>query len=90
VLTAVFAADAILMVAYERTQTASKRSKGLMITADGGNSNVYRVRLEKLSFRPDEIRPPIMVCHLPPCTSKWIKPSIFSSRSSPSNGAASQ
>lgn len=47
----------------------------LMITADGGGSNGYRVRLWKLELQrlADEIRIPIHISHLPPGTSKWNK-----------------
>jgi hypothetical protein len=47
----------------------------LVITADGGGSNGYRLRLWKLELQSlvDELRFPITVCHLPPGTSKWNK-----------------
>ena len=47
----------------------------LMITADGGGSNGYRVRLWKVELQKlaDELKLPITVCHLPPGTSKWNK-----------------
>jgi transposase len=47
----------------------------LVITADGGGSNGYRLRLWKLELQKlvDELRFPITVCHLPPGTSKWNK-----------------
>lgn len=47
----------------------------LVITADGGGSNGYRLRLWKLELQRlvDELRFPIIVCHLPPGTSKWNK-----------------
>jgi hypothetical protein len=47
----------------------------LMITADGGGSNGYRLRLWKLELQGlvDELGLPITVCHLPPGTSKWNK-----------------
>ena len=46
-----------------------------MITADGGGSNGYRVRLWKLELQGlvDELGFPVTVCHLPPGTSKWNK-----------------
>ena len=52
-----------------------KRAGGLLITADCGGSNGYRVRLWKVELQQfaDEIRIPIFVCHLPPGTSKWNK-----------------
>jgi len=46
-----------------------------MVTADGGGSNGYRVRLWKVELQTlaDELKLPITVCHLPPGTSKWNK-----------------
>jgi hypothetical protein len=51
------------------------KAKRLMITADGGGSNGYRVRLWKVELQKlaDELKLPITVCHLPPGTSKWNK-----------------
>jgi hypothetical protein len=50
-------------------------ASSLMITADGGGSNGYRLRLWKLELQGlvDELGFPITVCHLPPGTSKWNK-----------------
>ena len=47
----------------------------LLITADGGGSNGYRLRLWKLELQrlADQIGLSIMVCHFPPGTSKWNK-----------------
>ena len=47
----------------------------LVITADGGGSNGYRLRLWKLELQSlaNELEFPITVCHLPPGTSKWNK-----------------
>jgi transposase len=47
----------------------------LLITADSGGSNGYRLRLWKLELQKmaDEIGIPISVCHFPPGTSKWNK-----------------
>jgi hypothetical protein len=47
----------------------------LVITADGGGSNGYRLRLWKLELQMlvDELGFPVTVCHLPPGTSKWNK-----------------
>ena len=51
------------------------QAKRLLITADGGGSNGYRLRLWKheLQRLADELRLPISVCHFPPGTSKWNK-----------------
>jgi hypothetical protein len=47
----------------------------LLITADGGGSNGYRVRLWKLELQrlADDTGLELTVCHLPPGTSKWNK-----------------
>jgi hypothetical protein len=51
------------------------KASRLMITADGGGSNGYRVRLWKVELQKlaDELKLRITVCHLPPGTSKWNK-----------------
>jgi len=53
---------------YSHTRT-------LTITADGGGSNGYRLRLWKLELQKlaDETGLDITVCHFPPGTSKWNK-----------------
>jgi len=50
-------------------------AKELTITADGGGSNGYRVRLWKLELSrlAQETGLRIRVCHFPPGTSKWNK-----------------
>ena len=47
----------------------------LVITADCGGSNGYRLPLWKRDLQNlvDELNFPITVCHLPPGTSKWNK-----------------
>jgi transposase len=47
----------------------------LLITADCGGSNGYRIRLWKLQLQrlANELGIPITVCHFPPGTSKWNK-----------------
>ena len=47
----------------------------ILITADGGGSNGWRLRLWKLEVQvlADEIGVPIAVSHFPPGTSKWNK-----------------
>lgn len=47
----------------------------LLITADGGGSNGYRLRLWKVCLQAlaDEAGVMIRVCHFPPGTSKWNK-----------------
>ena len=73
--TASFAVHAIsrwwLTLGQKRYPAATR----LMITADGGGSNGYRVRLWKAELQglANALRLPITVCHLPPGTSKWNK-----------------
>jgi hypothetical protein len=51
------------------------KAKRILITADGGGSNGYRLRIWKLELQRfvDELRIPVSVCHFPPGTSKWNK-----------------
>jgi hypothetical protein len=51
------------------------RARSLLITADGGGSNGYRLRLWKLKLQEfaDESSLTIHVSHFPPGTSKWNK-----------------
>ena len=51
------------------------RSKKILITADAGGSNGYRLRLwkQELQVFADESGLEIEVCHFPPGTSKWNK-----------------
>jgi hypothetical protein len=51
------------------------QAKRLLITADGGGSNGYRLRLWKMKLQAlaDEAGLAITVCHFPPGTSKWNK-----------------
>ena len=51
------------------------RSRRLLITADGGGSNGYRLRLWKWELQrlADQTGLEIAVCHFPPGTSKWNK-----------------
>ncbi len=73
--TASFAVNAIRR--WWRTMGKKRHPKAtrLMISADGGGSNGYRVRLWKVELQKltDEFKIPITVCHLPPGTSKWNK-----------------
>ena len=50
-------------------------AKRLLITADCGGSNGYRLRLwrRELQKLADEMKREIQVCHFPPGTSKWNK-----------------
>lgn len=51
------------------------KARRLLITADGGGSNGYRLRLWKLELQKlaDATTLSIEVCHFPPGTSKWNK-----------------
>jgi hypothetical protein len=51
------------------------QAKRLLISADGGGSNGYRIRLWKVEIQrlADETGLEVVVCHLPPGTSKWNK-----------------
>jgi Rhodopirellula transposase DDE domain len=73
--TASFAVQAIRR--WWRTMGKQRYPKAtrLMIAADGGGSNGYRVRLWKVELQKlaDQLKMPITVCHLPPGTSKWNK-----------------
>ena len=59
---------------HEGNRLYSKATE-LLITADSGGSNGYRLRLWKLELQKmaDEIGLRISVCHFPPGTSKWNK-----------------
>jgi len=58
------------------------KPKRILITADCGGSNGYRVRLWKLELQrlATKTKLPIQVCHFPPGTSKWnrIEHRLFS------------
>lgn len=73
--TAAFAVNTIRRWWSTMGQERYPRARRLMITADGGGSNGARVRLWKIELQKfvDEIGIPVMVCHLPPGTSKWNK-----------------
>lgn len=73
--TAEFAVETVRTWWHEMGAVAYPTATSLLITADGGGSNGYRVRLWKLELQrlADELRLPVTVCHLPPGTSKWNK-----------------
>ena len=50
-------------------------ARRLLVTADGGGSNGYRIRLWKIEFQrfPNKHDLEVSVCHFPPGTSKWNK-----------------
>src|SRR5271167_136985 len=73
--TASFAVNAIRRWWRTMGRNRHPKAKRLMVSADGGGSNGYRVRLWKVELQrlADELKLPITVCHLPPGTSKWNK-----------------
>lgn len=52
-----------------------RKTRNLLITADGGGSNGYRLRLWKWELQrfADQTGLCVAVCHFPPGTSKWNK-----------------
>jgi hypothetical protein len=56
-------------------QPAYPEARQLLITADSGGSNGLRVRLWKTEIQKfaNETKLEILICHLPPDTSKWNK-----------------
>ena len=73
--TASFAVESIRRWWRSMGQALYPRATRLLITADAGGSNGYRVRLWKLELQrlADQTGLEIAVCHLPPGTSKWNK-----------------
>jgi hypothetical protein len=73
--TACFAVNAIRRWWRTMGRKRHPKAKRLMITADGGGSNGYRVRLWKAELQKlaNELKIPVTVCHMPPGTSKWNK-----------------
>jgi hypothetical protein len=73
--TAEFAVESIRRWWYEMGKKIYKNATDIMITADCGGSNGYRVRLWKYELQQlaNEIGKAITVCHFPPGTSKWNK-----------------
>ena len=73
--TAEFAVESIRRWWREMGQPLYPAARRLLITADCGGSNGYRVRLWKVELQQlaDELGLVIQVCHFPPGTSKWNK-----------------
>ncbi len=73
--TSAFAVESIRRWWHAMGKELYPEAKKLMVTADGGGSNGYRVRLWKLELQKlaDEIGLSIHVSHFPPGTSKWNK-----------------
>ena len=79
--TAEFAVESIRRWWRQMGKPIYPKAKRLLITADCGGSNGYRVRLWKVSLQrfADETRITLQVRHLPPGTHKWnkIEPRMF-------------
>nr|QNO44264.1 hypothetical protein FLBAJJLG_00004 [Methanosarcinales archaeon ANME-2c ERB4]QNO44511.1 hypothetical protein DEBIBGEE_00004 [Methanosarcinales archaeon ANME-2c ERB4] len=73
--TGTFAVETIRRWWYMMGKNNYPEAKKLLITADGGGSNGYRIRLWKVELQKlaDETGLMISVCHFPPGTSKWNK-----------------
>ena len=73
--TAEFSVETIRTWYQEMGREAYPNATSLLITADCGGSNGYRLRLWKVELQKlaDELALEIKVCHLPPGTSKWNK-----------------
>jgi hypothetical protein len=80
--TAQFAVESIRRWWTSVGRSAYPRATQLLITADAGGSNGYRLRLWKreLTALAQEMGLAITVCHMPPGTSKWnrIEHRLFS------------
>jgi transposase len=73
--TAAFAVESIRRWWRTMGEALYPQASRLLVTADAGGSNGYRLRLWKLELQrlADETGLEIAVCHFPPGTSKWNK-----------------
>jgi transposase len=73
--TSAFAVESIRRWWHSMGRDLYPQAKHLMVTADGGGSNGYRIKLWKVELQKlaDETGLSIQVCHFPPGTSKWNK-----------------
>jgi len=73
--TAAFAVESIRRWSWSMGYPVYPKATCLLITADAGGSNGYRLCLRKLELQKlaDETGLEIGVCHFPPGTSKWNK-----------------
>ena len=73
--TAAFAVQSIHCWWHSMGHASYPHAAQLLITADGGGSNGYRLRLWKRELQrlANETHLAISVCHFPPGTSKWNK-----------------
>jgi hypothetical protein len=73
--TAQFAAESLRRWWQQMGFRVYPQAQELLVTADAGGSNGYRIRLWKVALQElaDAIGLRISVCHFPPGTSKWNK-----------------
>jgi hypothetical protein len=73
--TAQFASESLRRWWQHMGSRVYPKAKELLVTADAGGSNGYRIRLWKVALQElaDAIGLRISVCHFPPGTSKWNK-----------------
>ena len=73
--TAAFAVETIRRWWLKMGRARYPLARDLLITADGGGSNGYRLRLWKVALQAfaNETALTVHVCHFPPGTSKWNK-----------------
>jgi len=73
--TAEFAVHSIRLWWLKMGRDIYKDAKKLLIVADGGGSNGFRIRLWKKELQglSNELGIDICICHFPPGTSKWNK-----------------
>jgi transposase len=73
--TAMFAVETIRRWWYGMGKETYPKAQEILITADSGGSNGSRLRLWKVELQrlADETGLRLLVCHLPPGTSKWNK-----------------
>lgn len=73
--TAQFATESLRRWWQQMGSRVYPKAKELLVTADAGGSNGYRIRLWKAALQElaDAIGLRISVCHFPPGTSKWNK-----------------
>jgi Rhodopirellula transposase DDE domain len=73
--TGAFAVASIRGWWHHEGQRLYPAASSIVMTADGGGSNGWRLRLWKLELQEfaNDVGLPISVCHFPPGTSKWNK-----------------
>ena len=73
--TAAFAVETLRRWWHKVGQATYPKGRRLLVCADAGGSDGYRVRLWKIELAKlaTEIAIPITICHFPPGTSKWNK-----------------